>query len=171
MLTVGFSCISILCLLSTFSWQHRWVMQQSPLRRKWPGGDVCLPNSGEVWHSPSPCEALFPSRLWQSRPYCHSTPQTMAVTPHHYYLPLRSIVKQGYSHSMLTPDPVETSTFWLLGELRVCSLSSWDLTSLFTQVPTSLIPSLPSHQKFTHTQISYFHYLMCILISAIYLLC
>jgi hypothetical protein len=78
----------------------------------------------------------------------------MAVTPHHYSLPLRSIVKQGYSHSVQTPDPVETSTLWLTGNLRVCSLSSWDHTSLPTQVPTSLLPSLPSHQKIhTHTNI------------------
>ena len=78
----------------------------------------------------------------------------MAVTPHHYSLPLRSIVKQGYSHSVQTPDPVETSTLWLTGNLRVCSLSSWDPTSLPTQVPTSLLPSLPSHQKIhTHTNI------------------
>ena len=78
----------------------------------------------------------------------------MAVTPHHYSLPLRSIVKQGYSHSVQTPDPVETSNLWLTGDLRVCSLSSWDPTSLPTQVPTSLLPSLPSHQKIhTHTNI------------------
>ena len=78
----------------------------------------------------------------------------MAVTPHHYSLPLRSIVKQGYSPSVQTPDPVETSTLWLTGDLRVCSLSSWDPTSLPTQVPTSLLPSLPSHQKIhTHTNI------------------
>ena len=78
----------------------------------------------------------------------------MAVTSHHYSLPLRSIVKQGYSPSVQTPDPVETSTLWLPGDLRVCSLSSWDPTSLPTQVPTSLLPSLPSHQKIhTHTNI------------------
>ena len=78
----------------------------------------------------------------------------MAVTPHHYSLPLRSIVKQGYSHSVQTPDRVETSTLWLTGNLRVCSLSSWDPTSLPTQVPTSLLPSLPAHQKIhTHTSI------------------
>ena len=78
----------------------------------------------------------------------------MAVTSHHYSLPLRSVVKQGYSPSVQTPDPVETSTLWLTGDLRVCSLSSWDPTSLPTQVPTSLLPSLPSHQKIhTHTNI------------------
>ena len=72
----------------------------------------------------------------------------------HYSLPLRSVVKQGYSPSVQTPDPVETSTLWLTGDLRVCSLSSWDPTSLPTQVPTSLLPSLPSHQKIhTHTNI------------------
>ena len=142
-----------MCLLSTFSWQHKWVMQQSPLWRKWPGGDFCLPHSGEVWHSPSPCEALFSSGFWKSRPECHSTPQTMAVTPHDY-LPLRSTVKQGYSPSVQTPDPVETSTLWLPGNLRVCSLSSWSPTVLPTQVPTSFLPSLPSHQKIhTHTNI------------------
>ena len=53
-----------------------------------------------------------------------------------------------------TCDPVETSTVWLTGDLRVCSLSPWDPTSLPTQVPTSLLPSLPSHQKIhTHTNI------------------
>ena len=170
MLIVGFSCISILCLLSTFSWQHRWVMQQSPLWRKWPGGDFCLPHSGEVWHSPFPCEALFPSGFWKSRPECHSTPQTMAGTPHHYSLPLRSIVKQGYSPSVQTPDPVETSTLWLPGDLRVCSLSSWDPTSLPTRCPPIFfLPSLHI-RKFTHTQISSFHHLLCILIAAISLL-
>ena len=77
----------------------------------------------------------------------------MAV-PHHYSLPLRSIVKQDYPSSMQTPEPVQTSTLWLTGDLRVCSLSSWDPTSLPTQVPTSLLPSLPSHQKIhTHTNI------------------
>ena len=78
----------------------------------------------------------------------------MAVTLHHYSLPLRSIVKQGYSPSVQTPDPVESPTLWLPGELRVYSLSSWDPTSLLTQVPTSLLPSLPAHQKIhTHTNI------------------
>ena len=48
--------------------QNRWMMQQSLLCRKWPGGDFCRPQSGEVWHSPSPCEAHFPSGFWQSRP-------------------------------------------------------------------------------------------------------
>ena len=52
---------------------------------------------------------------------------------------------------MQTPDPVETSTLWLPGDLRVCSLSSWHPAYLPTQVPTSLLPSLPSHQKI-HTQ-------------------
>ena len=79
----------------------------------------------------------------------------MAVTLHHYSLPLRSIVKQGYSPSVQTPDPVETSTLWLPGDLRVCSLSSWDTTYLATQVPTSLLPSLLSHQK-THTHTNIF---------------
>ena len=78
----------------------------------------------------------------------------MAVTPHHYSLPLRSIVKQGNSPSVQTPGPVETSTLWLTGDLRVCSLSSWDPTSIPTQVPTSLLPSLPALQKIhTHTNI------------------
>ena len=78
----------------------------------------------------------------------------MAVTPHHYSLPLRSIVKQGYPSSVQTPDPVETSTLWLPGNLTVCSLSSWSPTVLPTQVPTSFLPSLPSHQKIhTHTNI------------------
>ena len=99
-------------------------------------------------------------------------PQTKAITPHHYSLLLRSIVKQGYSPSVQTPDPVETSTLWLTGDLRVCSPISWDPTSLPTQVPTSSPPSIPSHQKiYTHTQISSFHHLMCILITAISLLC
>ena len=83
----------------------------------------------------------------------------MAVTPHHYSLPLRSIVKQGYSHSVQTPDQVETSALWLTGDLRVCSFSSWDPISLPTQVPTSLLPSLPSHQKIhTHTNIIFSHF-------------
>ena len=78
----------------------------------------------------------------------------MAATPHHYSLPLRPIVRHGYSPSVQTPDPVETSNLWLTGDLRVCSLSSWDPTSLPTQVPTSLLPSLPAHQKIhTHTHI------------------
>ena len=78
----------------------------------------------------------------------------MAGTPRHYSLPLRSIVKQGYSPSVQTPDPVETPTLWLPWDLRVCSLSSWDPTSLPTQVPITLLPSLPSHQKIhTHTNI------------------
>ena len=38
--------------------------------------------------------------------------------------------------------------------MRVCSLISRDPTSLPTQVPTSFLPSLPSHQKIhTHTNI------------------
>ena len=78
----------------------------------------------------------------------------MSVTPHHYSLLLRSIVKQGYSPSVQTPDPVETSNLWLTGDLRVCSLSSWDPTRLPTPVPTSLLSSLPAHQKIhTHTNI------------------
>ena len=77
----------------------------------------------------------------------------MAV-PHHYSLPLRSIVKQDYPSSMQTPEPVQTSTLWLTGDLRVCSLISQDPTSLPTQVPTSFLPSSPSHQKIhTHTNI------------------
>ena len=98
----------------------------------------------------------------------------MAVTPQHYSLLLTSIVKQGYSPSVQTPDSLETSTLWLTGDLRVCFLSSWDPISLPIQVPTSFLPSLPSHQKIhthTHTQISSFHHLMCILITAISLLC
>ena len=80
----------------------------------------------------------------------------MAGTPHHYSLPLRSIVKQGYSPSVQTPDPVETSTLWLPGDLRVCSLSSWNPTILPIQVPTSFLPSLPFHQKIhTHTKIMF----------------
>ena len=71
----------------------------------------------------------------------------MAVTPHNYSLLLRSNVKQGYSPSVQTPDSLETSTLWLPGDLRVCSLSSWDPTSLPTQVPTYFLPALPSHQK------------------------
>ena len=46
-LFVGFRCISTLCLLSTFSRQHRRVMQQSLLWGRWPGGDFCLPVSGD----------------------------------------------------------------------------------------------------------------------------
>ena len=168
---MGFSCVSILCLLGTFSWQHGWVMQQSPLWRKWPGGDFCLPHSGEVWHSLSPYEDLFPSGFWKSRPECHSTPLTMEWTPHHYALLLRPIVKQGYSPSVQTPDPVETSTLWLPGDLRVCSLSSWDPhPSAFRCPLLCFLPSLPI-RKFTHTEISSFHHMMCILIAAINLLC
>jgi len=78
----------------------------------------------------------------------------MSVTPHHYSLLLRSIVKQGYSPSVQTPDTIETCTLWLSGDMRVCSLSSWDPTRLPTPVPTSLFPSLHSHQKIhTHTNI------------------
>ena len=78
----------------------------------------------------------------------------MAGTLHHYSLPLRSIVKQGSSPSVQTPDPVETTTLWLPGDLRVCSLSSWYPTVLSTHVSTSFLPSLPSHQKIhTHTNI------------------
>jgi len=78
----------------------------------------------------------------------------MSVTPHHYSLLLRSIVQQGYSPSVQTPDTIETCTLWLTGDMRVCSLSSWDPTSLPTQVLTSLFPSLHSHQKIhTHTNI------------------
>ena len=86
----------------------------------------------------------------------------MAVTPHHYSLPLRSIVKQGYSPSVQSPDPVETCNLWLTGDLRVCSLSSWDRISLHTQVPTSLLPSLPYHQKIhTHTNIIFSPFDVC----------
>ena len=78
----------------------------------------------------------------------------MAVTPHHYSLPLGSIVKQGYPSSVQTSDPVQNLTVCLTGDLSVCSLISWDPTSLSTQVTTSLLPSLPSHQKIhTHTNI------------------
>ena len=78
----------------------------------------------------------------------------MAGTPHRYSLPLRSIVNQGYSPSVQTPNPVETFTLRPPGDLRICSLSSWDPTSLPTQVPTSLLPSLFFHQKtHTHTNI------------------
>ena len=51
----GFSLYLHFVFLSTFTWQHRWVMQQGPLWSKWPGCDFCLPHSGEVCHSPSPC--------------------------------------------------------------------------------------------------------------------
>ena len=126
---------------------------------------------GGASHSPSPSETLFPSGFWQSRPYFHSTPKTKAVTPHHYSLPLRLIVKQGYPSSVQIPDPVQISTLWLTGDLRVCSPNSWDPTSLLIQVPSSSLPSLPSHQKIhAHTQIL-FHHLMFILIAAISLLC
>ena len=50
----------------------------------------------------------------------------MAVTSHHYYLPMKWIAKQGYPSSVQTPDPVQTSTLWLTGDMRICSLSSWD---------------------------------------------
>jgi hypothetical protein len=78
----------------------------------------------------------------------------MAV-PHHYSLPLRSIVKQDYPSSMQTPEPVQTSTLWLTGDLRVCSLISQDPTSLPTQVPTTFLPSplIQSENSHTHTNI------------------
>ena len=56
---VGFRCISTSCLLSTFSRQHRWVMQQSLLWGRWPGGHFCLPFSGGLSHSPPLCDNLF----------------------------------------------------------------------------------------------------------------
>ena len=71
----------------------------------------------------------------------------MAVTPHHYSLPLRSIVNQGYSPSMHTPDPVETFTLCLTGDLRVCSpnlsgphIPPFSGAHLFSSFP-------PFHQK------------------------
>ena len=139
------------------------------------GQDVisaCLSQGKYDIHHPhvKPSSHLGSSNL---DPYVIPHPQTKAVTPHHYSLPLRSIVKQGYKSSVQTPDPVQTSTLWLTGDLRVCSLSFWDPTSLPTQVPNSSLPSLPSHQKIhthTHTQISSFHHLMFILIAAISLL-
>ena len=77
----------------------------------------------------------------------------MAVTPHHYSLPLRSIVKQGYSPSVQTPDLVETCILWLT-----------EPEGLFPQllgpripphqVPTYILPSFSSNQKLhTHTNI------------------
>ena len=55
---------------------------------------------------------------------------------------------------MQTPDPVQASPLWLTGDLRVCPPISRDLAPLPTQVPTSVLPSLPSHQKIhTHTNI------------------
>ena len=170
MLFVGFRCISILCLLSTFSRQHRWVMQQSPLWCRWPGGDFCLPFSRGVTHSPPPCDNLFLSGSGNLDPNVIPHPQTKAKTPHHYFLPLRSIVKQGYPSSVQTPDSIQTSTLWLTGDLRVCSPTPQDPISLPSPVPTSSLLSLPSIRKFTHTQIS-FHHLMFILIAAISLLC
>ena len=95
----------------------------------------------------------------------------MAVTLQHYSLPLRSIVNQGYSPSMHTPDPVETFTLCLTGDLRVCSLSSWDPhPSPFRCPLLCFLLSLPI-RKFTHTQILSFYHMMCILIAAISLLC
>ena len=80
----------------------------------------------------------------------------MAETPHIYSLLLRSIVKQGYPSSVQTTDPVQTSTLWLTGDLRVCFPISQDPTSLHTQVPTSFLPSNLSHQKIhTHTNINF----------------
>ena len=52
---------------------------------------------------------------------------------------------------MQTPNPVQKSTLWLTGDLRVYSPISLYPISLPTQVPTSSLPSLPSHQKI-HTQ-------------------
>ena len=55
---------------------------------------------------------------------------------------------------MQTPDPVQASPLCLTGDLRVCPPISRDLAPLPTQVPTSVLPSLPSHQKIhTHTNI------------------
>ena len=75
----------------------------------------------------------------------------MAGTPHHYSLQLRSVVKQGYSPSVQTPDPVETCNLWLTGDLRICS------SALGTPYPSQLrcpllifLPSFPI-RKFTHT--------------------
>ena len=74
--------------------------------------------------------------------------------------PLLLAAEINYKAGLFTfsadPDPVETSILLLTGDLRVCSLSSWDPTSLPTQVPTPLLPSLPCHQKIhthTHTHI------------------
>jgi len=72
--------------------------------------------------------------------------------------PLLLAAEINYKAGLFTfsadPDPVETSILLLTGDLRVCSLSSWDPTSLPSQVPNSLLPSLPSHQKIhTHTNI------------------
>ena len=58
-LFVGFRCISTSCLLSTFSRQHRRVMQQSLLWGMWPGVDFCLPFSGGLSLSPPLCDNLF----------------------------------------------------------------------------------------------------------------
>ena len=58
-LFVGFRCISTSCLLSTFSRQHRWVMQQSLLWGRWPGALLC---SGKAW-SPG-----FPASDWAGGP-------------------------------------------------------------------------------------------------------
>ena len=79
----------------------------------------------------------------------------MSVTPHHYSLLLRSIVKQGYPSSVQTPDPVQTSTLWLTGDMRICSLSSWDPhisphSGAHLFVSFSPFPSENSH---THTNI------------------
>ena len=75
----------------------------------------------------------------------------MAVTLHHYSLPLRSVVKQGYSPLVKTSDPILTSTLWITGDLRVCYLSSWDPTSLPTRCPPIFfLPSLPI-RNLTHT--------------------
>ena len=58
-LFVGLRCISTSCLLSTFSREHRRVMQQSLLWGRWPGDDFCLPFSGGLSHSPPLCDNLF----------------------------------------------------------------------------------------------------------------
>ena len=72
--------------------------------------------------------------------------------------PLLLAAEINYKAGLFTfsadPDPVETSILLLTGDLRVCSLRSWDPTSLPSQMPNSLLPSLPSHQKIhTHTNI------------------
>ena len=82
----------------------------------------------------------------------------------------------GVVDSYSAPGPLHREgcarpfVLWLIGELRVCSLSSWDSTSLPTrQPPIFFLPSLPI-RNLTHTQISSFHHLLCILIAAISLL-
>ena len=156
MLIVGFSCISILCRLSTLAdsmgeWcnkAHYDVNGQEVI-------SACLTQGKYDIHHfhVKPSFHLGSGNL---DPNVSLHPKKLAVTLHHYSLPLRSVVKQCYSPSGQTSDPFVKSTLWLTGDLRVCSLSSWEPTSLPTRYPPIFfLPSLPI-RKFTHTKYDLF---------------